>query len=167
MIKNIVKYRKSIFEDVGLYLSIFIPLIIFYLLKPWEMNIVLDKGNVFNTSVAIIALSIGFCYQAFNYLNDLDTNDLFYKKLLKTEIFDEIHFLFTYSIYVSALNIITLVIFTIFVWFGITNDFYLVIIGLVPSIFTFYTLSEFINFYRSGVGLKKYKLEFDKIQSLE
>ena len=80
MIETIVKYKTNIFGDIGLYLSIFIPLLVFILLKPWEKTIVLDKGNVFNTSIAIIALSIGFCYQAFNYLNDLDTNDSFYKK---------------------------------------------------------------------------------------
>lgn len=165
MIETIVKYKTNIFGDIGLYLSIFIPLLVFILLKPWEKTIVLDKGNVFNTSIAIIALSIGFCYQAFNFLNDLDTNDTFYKKLLKNEIFDDIRFLFTYSIYISALNIIILVIFTTLVWFKITNDFYLLIFGLIPSCTTFYTLSEFINFYKTGIGLKKYKLEFEKINS--
>ena len=163
MIENIVKYNKNIIGDIGLYFSILIPLLVLVFLKSDGAQIIFDKKNIFMTSIAIIALSIGFCHQAFNYLTNLDAKSTFYKKLLKNEIFDEIRFLFTYNIFVSAVNVVVLTIFTILVWFEIINDSYLIMIALIPSFTTFYTLSEFINFYRTGVGLKKYELDFEKI----
>lgn len=163
MIEDIVKYKKNIIGDIGLYFSILIPIVVLVFIKSDLTHIVFDKKNIFMTSIAIITLSIGFCYQAFNYLNNLDAKIMFYKKLLKNEIFDEIRFLFTYNIFVSALNVVVLVIFTILVWFEIINNSDLTMIALIPSFTTLYTLSEFINFYRTGVGLKKYELDFEKI----
>jgi len=163
MIENILKYKRNIFGDIGLYLSILIPLFVFVFLKSYITYMVFDKKNVFITSIAIITLSIGFCNQAINYLNNLNLKEIFYKKLLKNEIFDEIRFLYSYNIFISAINIVVLVTFTIIVWFEMIKDSDLIFIVLIPSFTTLYTLSEFINFYRTGVGLKKYELEFEKI----
>jgi hypothetical protein len=165
MIENIIKYRRNILTDLGLYISLFIPLFVFFLLSSSKKILIFNKENVATTSFAIITLSIAFCYQAFNNLKEIDTKDPLYKKLLKTEILDEIRFLYSYNIIVGVSNILFVSLFTFLVWFKIVDEYYLFIFSIITFIFTLYTLSEFINFFKTGIGLKKYKLDFEKIDS--
>lgn len=165
MIENIIKYRKNILTDLGLYISLFIPLFVFFLLSSSNKILIFNKENVATTSFAIITLSIAFCYQAFNNLKEIDTKDPLYKKLLETEILDEIRFLYSYNIFVGVFNILFISLFAFLVWFKIVDDYYLFIFFIITFILTLYTLSEFINFFKTGIGLKKYKLDFEKIDS--
>ncbi|WP_321430456.1 hypothetical protein [uncultured Methanolobus sp.] len=163
MIDFIKKYKSNIFRDPGLYLALLLPMLTLFLLKSSEKVINIDRKNIFTTSVAIITLSIGFCYQAFNSLNNIDTKDLFYKKLLKLNILDEVRFLYSANIFINVANIIVLVLFNIITWFKIVDNSQLLFLALLPSFTSLYALSEFINYYKTGVGLKKYKIDFEKI----
>jgi len=165
MIESIIKYRKNILTDLGLYSSLLIPLFVFLLFSSSNKILIFNKENVATTSFAIVTLSIAFCYQAFNNLKEIDTKDLLYKKLLATEILDEIRFLYSYNIFVGVSNIIFISLFAFLVWFKIVDDYYLFVFSIITFIFTLYTLSEFINFFKTGIGLKKYKLDFEKIDS--
>jgi len=165
MIESIIKYRKNILTDLGLYSSFLIPLFVFFLFSSSNKILIFNKENVATTSFAIVTLSIAFCYQAFNNLKEIDTKDLLYKKLLATEILDEIRFLYSYNIFVGVSNIIFISLFAFLVWFKIVDDYYLFVFSIITFIFTLYTLSEFINFFKTGIGLKKYKLDFEKIDS--
>ena len=164
MISEIIKYRNNIFKDIGLYIAIIMCILYLALFKPWIGNFDIISKRVFigSISLAIITLSVAFCYQAYNILKSIDFENEFYNKLLVNGILEEVQFLYRWNIYSGIISIISLVFYNVLLNFRLFDNTILGIFAIVPIFSTVYVLSEFINHLRIGMGLSKRNLEYKK-----
>lgn len=164
MIEEMKKYKDNILKDLGLYISILCG-ILFITFKPWveDFDIINKRVWIMSISIAIIALSAAFCYQAHNFLKSIDLENEFYNKLLVEGILDEIEFLYRWNVYSGIFNIVSIVSYNIVISLHLFDNSILGILAVIPIFSTIYILSEFINHLLTGMGLAKYKSKYKEI----
>lgn len=164
-IEDIKKYKDNILKDFGLYISILFSILYLIIFKHWigDFDIINKRIWIIGISLAIIALSATFCYQAQNFLKSIDSENKFYNKLLEEGILYEILFLYEWNVYSGIFNIISLVAYNILLISSLFDNSILGMLAVIPIFSTIYLLSEFVNHQLTGMGLTKYESKYKEI----